>query len=157
MVGQLFPSLLEELGKELEIKNLEPGDNDSCIISFPSGIEIQIEPYQKGDFLLLCVDIGEVPPGRYREDVFREALKANGMPYPRHGIFAYSEQSDHMLIFELISLHELNGVRIASVLIPLKEKAEKWKEALDSGVVPLAYVASTTSAAGSGGIFGLQP
>ncbi|MGA8163486.1 MAG: CesT family type III secretion system chaperone [Waddliaceae bacterium] len=158
MVTDFFDSFLEELGQAMDIDDLHHDDNNTCLIKFQTGLEVQIEPFEKGDFLLICSDLGHVAPGRYREDVFREALKANGLPYPQYGTFAYSEQSDHLLLFGLLSFKELNGEKIASFLYPFMEKAVAWKEQINGGEVPLA----TTSTAGAattslGGLFGLKP
>lgn len=157
MVQELFDSLLNELGEAMDIKGLAPDANNSCLIGFESGIEIQIEPYSKGDFLLICCDLGRIPPGRYREDVFREALKSNGLPHPRYGTFAYSEQSDHLILFGLLSYKELNGEKIASFVYPFKEKAERWKAALERGDVPLADTMTTSRTSGPFGMFGMSP
>jgi hypothetical protein len=107
--------------------------------------------------MLISTDLGQVPAGRYREDVFREALKSNGLLDKHPGIFGYSEQSDHLILFGMLSLRELNGEKIASFLLPYMEKAEKWKKALDSGDVPVADTMTTGRMGGPGGLFGLRP
>jgi hypothetical protein len=157
MVGNLFESLLQELGKAMNISDLHADANNSCLIAFENGIEIQVEPYDRDDFLLIVCDLGEVPPGRFREDVFREALKANGLPSPRHGTFAYSEQSNHLILFGMLSFRELNGERIASFLYPFMEKADAWKKTLEHGDVPLANTMTTSRTSGPAGLFGLRP
>ncbi len=158
MVSNLFESLLQELGKAMSIPNLTADSNNSCLIAFESGIEVQIEPYERDEYLLLVIDLGQVPSGRYREDVFKEALKSNGLPNPRFGTFAYSEQSDHLLLFDMLSLRELNGEKIATALEPLIEKAQRWKESLERGDIPLADNSMTSGfTGGAGGIFGLRP
>lgn len=157
MVGDLFESLLQEMGKAMNIPDLHADSNNSCLIAFDSGIEVQIEPYDRGEFLLIVCDLGEIPPGRYREDVFREALKSNGLPHPRPGTFGYSEQSNHLIFFGLLSLRELNGEKIASFMEPFMEKAAAWKNALERGDVPLADTMTTSHAGGPGGLFGLRP
>lgn len=158
MVSNLFDSLLQELGKAMDIPNLTADSNNSCLIAFESGIEVQVEPYERDDFLLLVIDLGNVPAGRYREDVFKEALKSNGLPSPRFGTFAYSEQSNNLLLFDMLSLRDLNGEKIASAIEPLIEKAQKWKESLERGDIPLADNSMTSGySGGGGGIFGLRP
>jgi hypothetical protein len=154
MVGDVFEMLLSELAKALDIGELRPDDKNTCLIAFQSGLQIQIEPFQKGEELLIVVDFGSIPKGRYREDVFREALKGNGLPWPRSGVFCYSDQSDHLLLFKLMPYKELNGEKIASFLTPFIEKAEKWKESLARGEVP--SVATFTTSRIGGGLFGLR-
>lgn len=157
MVSDLFESILQEFGQAMEIPDLHADANNSCLIAFDTGIEVQIEPYERDDFLLIVCDLGEVPPGRYREDVFREALKSNGLPSPRPGTFAFSEQSNHLVLFGLLSFRELNGEKIASFLYPFMDKAVVWKKSLERGDVPLADTMTTSHAGGPGGLFGLHP
>lgn len=93
MVTDFFGSLLQELGKVLEIPDLHPDRNNSCQIVLKNGLNLQIELDRSGQFLIFGADLGVVPPGRYRENLFREALKANDMPHPIHGILAYSKKN----------------------------------------------------------------
>lgn len=157
MVSDLFESILQEFGKAMDIPDLHADANNSCLITFDTGIEVQIEPYERDDFLLIVCDLGEVPPGRYREDVFKEALKSNGLPSPRPGTFAFSEQSNHLILFGLLSFRELNGEKIASFLYPFMDKAVVWKNSLERGDVPLADTMTTSHSGGPGGLFGLHP
>ena len=153
MVAELFESLLVELAKSLDIKELKPDPHNSCLIHFQNGVEIQIEPYEKDEQLLLVIDLGSIPPGHYREDVFKESLVANGMPYPRHGFFAYSDQSDHLLLMDFLPLKDLNGEKIASAIYPLIEKAKVWQDNLSRGAVPIAE--TTSQGRRAPGLFGL--
>jgi len=153
MVSDLYETLLGELAKSLDISELRPDQNNTCLIKFQSGVEIQIEPFDKEEQLLVVCDLGHIAPGRYREDVFREALKANGQPWPRYGTFAYSDQSDHLLLYKLMPLKDLNGEKIGSYLSPYLEKAEKWKESLEKGEVPVVAT-FTTSQSNPMGMFG---
>lgn len=153
MVADVFESLLGELAKALDIGELRPDEHNSCLIHFQNGVEIQIEPYNKGDDLLLVADLGEVPAGRFREDVFKEALKANGLPWPRQGVFAYSDQSNHLLLYKMMPLKDLNGEKIANFMGPYLEKVQKWKESLERGDVP--SVATFTTSRTGGGMFGM--
>ncbi len=157
MVADLFDSLLAELAKSLDISDLHTDNNNTCLIAFKTGIEVYIEPFQRGESMLISTNIGTLPPGRYREDVFREALKSNGLPLPRFGTFAYSEQSDQLILFGLLSLRELNGEKIAAFLGPFMEKSLAWKCAVNDGVVPLAETVSTKASKGPMGMFGLRP
>jgi len=156
MVHDIFDSVLQELGDTLEIEDLHLDDTGTCLIKFDTELEVYIEPYARDDFMLISTDLGEVPGGRYREDVFREALKSNGLPIPRYGTFAFSEQSDHLVLFGLLSLRELNGEKIATFLHPFMDKALVWKEAIAGGDIPVADT-MTTSHAGPAGMFGLRP
>lgn len=157
MVTDRFGMLLEEVGKILEVPDLHSDTHNSCLIKFKEGIEVQIEiDKHTEDFLIIGTDLGEIPAGKYRENIFLEALKANGMPYPRWGNFAYSAQTQHLMLFEMLSLHDLTGGQIASFLSQFLLKAKAWKDALATGNMPPLTI-TEGSLAKPGGIFGLKP
>lgn len=154
MVTDAFGALLQEMGKALKIPKLEPDRNNSCLIKFPNGTELQLELDGSGFFLTIGCDLGSVSPGRYRENVFREALISNGLPHPRHGDFAYSRQSDHLVLFENLSIKDLNGEKIADEVKPFLEKASSWRESISRGEIP-SHLPSLSTSRGSG-MFGLK-
>ena len=73
MVTDLLGTLLQELGKSLEIAELSPDENNSCLIELKNGQQIQLELDRSGQFFVIGADIGMVPPGKYRENLFRQA------------------------------------------------------------------------------------
>lgn len=153
MVSDIFGTLLQELAQALKIEVLQPDKNNSCLIKFKGDISVQVELDKSGTFLVIGTDFPTVAAGRYRENLFFEALKANGMPAPpRIGTFAYSRQTDRLVLFEMMSLNDLRGDRVAEFMTPFVEKARVWKEAIARGEVP---VVSTSTTPGSG-MFGLH-
>lgn len=158
MVVDIFDSLLKELGAILKIEDLHLDDVGTCLIKFDTGLLVNVEPFRKGDFMLITTQIGEIPRGRFREDVFREALKSNGQSnIGEHGIFAWGEQSNQLILFGLLSMRDLNGERIVNYLMPYMQKALIWKSTIESGNVPLADTMRTTRIAGPVGMFGMRP
>ena len=155
MVTDLFGALLQELGPLLEVPHLHPDRNNSCQVRLKGGLTIQLELDRLAQFLIIGTDLGPVPYGKYRENLFREALKANGMPFPLNGILAYSNKTEHLIMFEKLNAKELNGEKIMTVLTPFIEKANVWKEALVRNEIPALtqHYASERPA----GIFGLKP
>lgn len=154
MVTDLFGALLEELGVSLKLPTLHPDSNNSCLIKFKNGVEVQIEMDKSGRHLIIGSDLGSVPIGKYRENLFREALKANDLPPPIHGILSYSEKTDHLVMFRKLPLADLNGDKIAAAITPFTEKALIWQEALKHNDIPAI---NQMSAAQGGGMFGLRP
>ena len=152
MVLDAYEAILQELGKILKI-DLHPDPNNSCLIKFED-VSVQIEVF-KEDTLLIVSEIGPVPSGRYRENLFREAMRANGMPAPIHGIFGYGHNTTLLILFELLPLKDLNGERVSEALTPLLAKAKVWKEALSRGDIPAISIAGPTVGGGTG-IFGLR-
>jgi Tir chaperone protein (CesT) family len=151
MVKNMFEALLDEIGHALGIPDLHSDQNSTCLIKMPNGISIQLEMHARTDEFLIGADLGQVPPGRYREDFFHEALKANGKPFPQHGILAYSSKTDHLVIYELLNARDLTGGRISEEITPFVEKALTWKSAIENGEIP-----SVGSMRTSMGMFGLR-
>lgn len=154
MVTDAYGLLLQELGKLLNIKNLQPDTNNSCLIKFPGEPSIQIELDKSHNNLMLCCNFGAVPPGRYRENVFREALKSNGLPPPHHGDFAYSKKTDNLIMIELLPITELNGDKVFNALAPFREKAKNWHESISRGEIPSTLQGAYSR--GGSGMFGLK-
>jgi hypothetical protein len=138
MVTDSFGLLLEEVGKLLDIPKLEPDRNNSCLIAFPKGPSIQFEIEKSGNNFLIMCDLGEIPAGPYRENVFREALKYNGRPYPHACQFAYSNQTKKLVMTHLLPLLNLRGEQVINALTPFQAIAKQWQEALARGEVPVS-------------------
>lgn len=155
MVANLFETLLQELGRTevIPIQDLHPDRNNSCLIRLKGGLEIQIELDGRQERLIIGCDLGAVSTGRYREEVFREALKANGLPYPRWGDFAYSQKSDHLILFQKMHTRDLTGEKVADFLTHFLEKAFQWRDALQRNEVPVVAGFGTTRPMG---MFGLR-
>ncbi len=155
MVAELYETLLTEVGTILGV-SLFPDSNNSCLVKLKSGLQVQMEMERSGKSFIIGIDLGPVPTGSYRQQLFREALRANGLPYPRLGILAFSQKSGHLILFDPIDVHDLNGERIAFRLSPLSEKALKWQDAIQRGEVPIVETPSKSTGRPLG-VFGLRP
>ena len=157
MVTDKFGMLLQELGTIYKVK-LAPDKNNACLLRFNNGIEVQIELNSNEQYLVLVSMLGEISQGRFRENIFREALKSNGLPPPRNGIFAYSKKGEALVLCDMLLLDEFNGMKLADYLQTFTQKAELWKKSIASGEVP-SYLGNELSFGGSqkpaGGLFGL--
>lgn len=131
-------TILQELARTafLSIKDLKPDRNQSCLIRLPTGIEFQMESDTDDSHLLVGCDLGDVAAGRYREQLFRHALQSNGKPYPRHGTFAYSTKTEHLILFDSLIYDELTGDKLALYLEKFIQKALLWKNAINSNDIP---------------------
>lgn len=154
MVTDFFGSLLQDLSQALQIPGLHPDANNTCLIKFKDGLLVQLEVDRGGQFIILGSDLGPVPVGRYRENLFFEALKSNALPPPRYGTFAYSKQADRLILFKMFSLNTVSAEKIADFLTLFLEKARTWKEAIARNDIPVVSSATTPR---STGMFGLRP
>lgn len=154
MVSDLFSSLIEEFSKLLKIK-LVPSAQHCCAIKTKSGVIIQLEIDRTGQDMLMLCKLPEIPPsGRYRESLFHEALRADGLPPPQHGTIAYSKRTNQLIIFKQMRLQDLSGEKIYAAFTPFLAKAQLWHDAISHGETP--QIASKATAKGSGGLFGLR-
>jgi hypothetical protein len=157
MVGNAYDAILDELALALKIKTLKADANNSCLITLQNGFQIQIEPDAKGENLIIGSNIGSIQSGPFRINVFKEALKANGLPPPKWGIFAWSRKSNQLVLFGLLPIRELTGSKVADFIYPFVAKAIKWRDAINSGQVPRVEFESAAGSAMRTGMFGLRP
>lgn len=127
-----FAELLVELGKVFQM-SLHPDKLNACSLSIPPHPLITLQLDEDLEFLFLFSKIIELPPGKFRENVLCEALKANGQPDPRPGIFGYIAMSNTLAIHQKFPAALLNGERIASMIGTMLETASLWKGAIEMG------------------------
>ena len=130
-----FTDILKEVGRLLNVA-LKPDAHDSCAIVLRDKITLRLELDKARENLIIGSEIGELPPGRYREEVLKAALLSNGAPPPLMGTFAFSKRRNALICFEMMDVKDFTPDRIVALLPPLIEKAEKWQEALLRGQVP---------------------
>jgi len=154
MVHNTFGYLIEELGRTLDMPDLKADDNNTCLLRFPGEVDVFIEQDKDSDHLLLGCDFGELPPGRYRQDLYEAALKCNQRPPPNHGTLAYSKYASHLVLFKRVWLRDLNSDTLVDALMPFIAKAMRWKDAIANDTIPDI---TDVGASQNTGIFGLQP
>lgn len=155
MITNELGLLLHELGKELHIPDLQPDENNTCLLRILGKIDVQMEFDKDRDYLLIGTDFGELPPGRYSEDIIEIALKTNHLPPPLYGIFGFSKKNNHFAMYDRLWLKELNGAKLAQFLDSFAQKAKIWKEAIEKGQLPPLDGLTTSDHPGSG-MFGLH-
>ena len=123
---------------------LAPDANNACLIDLKEkGFQIQIEEDKYGN-LIIATRLSEVPASRFRENVFKEALKSNRIS-PTSGIFGYSKKSSRMMIFITVNQRAITKEKLEALLPPFMEKAKVWSDALKNGVLPVAEESGKSS------------
>lgn len=160
MIADRFGALLDELGSLIH-KKLTIDSQKTCVLHLQNKTNIYLELDRLGEQINIIIDIGSPPTGPYRENLFREALKANGLPSPKNGVFAYGAKTDSLLLYDQEQIEELNGHRLLETLQTLLQKALVWKQAMERGDIP-SYQSTELSFGMKGGpnsrvkgIFGL--
>ncbi len=154
MDTDLFSALLSELGQALELSNLHPDRNNTCQLHFRDGLDLWLQVDEEKRVLIMLADLGRMPGGAQRTALYRAALKDNGRPPPRNGIFAYSREADSLVLFKFLPLQNLRGDQVAEALMPMMEKANVWRTAIANGEVPNVETVRTSDRMG---LFGMRP
>jgi len=153
MIEDRFGALVQELSDVLHIP-FSPDAHNACRIEYPDSIALTLEPDPLGEALIVVIEIAVPGDGKYRENILKEALRANGLPFPRNGSFCYSHKKDMLLLTEQLPFEDLSAQRLAELLESLLEKGRLWKESIDHGEIPPIHTAGEAPAR-PGGIFGL--
>ncbi|NGX61842.1 MAG: hypothetical protein K940chlam9_01331 [Chlamydiae bacterium] len=151
---QPFENLIRELGKVMGIE-LRPDSHQSCLIEFPQNeISIQIDLDFNADQILVGATLGRLTPGVFREQIFQQALLANGTGKTPRGTLAYSEKNDELILFQFLPLAFLTGEKFSEFLQLFLAHAIAWKKAIANGTIPQIEEESSQK---SSGMFGLKP
>ena len=143
-----FAELIHDLGEELETQ-LDTDQLGTCSLVVDEKFTVQLEPDKYTDQVLMGTSLTNVAPGKFRENVLAQALKANGI-YPRPGIFAFRAESSELVLFTMLSIEGLDAKKIVDTLALFIDTAETWKQAIDNGnlvslgIAPGSKTASNT-------------
>lgn len=127
-----FNYLLEELSKIFQMP-LHTDHLGACSILFPHDLTIQMQLDSSETNLYLFAKLAPLPPGRFREEVLKEALKANSFPDPIPAIFGYIDPTNQLAIHQSYPLEILNGEKLATLFTAFLTTATAWREAVLKG------------------------
>jgi hypothetical protein len=131
MIGP-FEALLHSLGSVFQLQ-LHVDHKNACSIKLGSDLIIQLQPDPSQEHLWVFAQLTLIPPGRFREQVLMEALKANGKPDPLPGILTYLAEPNQLALFQTYPMNLLTGENLASFIGAFIETAESWREAVSHG------------------------
>ena len=126
-----FQDLLNELGAELAL-TLHPDRVGACNLKTKDDFNVKLECDAHQENLLIAAFICDIPPGKARENILRDALKSNG-PFPQNGAIAYSERNNKLVLFTYFRLSNLNGRKLAEFLGVFLDKASSWRIGVETG------------------------
>ncbi len=127
-----FEELLEQLSKVFHLK-LHIDRSNACSIQLHGNLVIQLQPDMTREHLWIFTKLIEIPPGKFRENVLKEALKSNGLPDPRAAVLAYMAATNHLVLFQKYPIAILTGERLAGLIGSFVETADSWKSAIAAG------------------------
>ena len=132
MRGQ-FEELLAELGRVVHL-DLHVDNSGACSILIPPQLVIQLQLDSGQEKLFLFCKIAEIPPGKFRENILKDGLKANAQPDPVPGIVAYLSPTNHLVLYQHYPITILNGETLATLFVNFVQLAESWQTALSQGL-----------------------
>jgi len=147
-----FEELLNELSIEYNL-SLHPDKKGACKLKINDTIHIQLECDAGQENLLVATFICDIPPGKYRENILKDALKANN-PFPVHGTLAYSDRNNKLVLFCYLRMAQLTGKKLAEFLVTFLDKANQWRIGVESGHT--SHLAAP-QIKGTSGTFGMKP
>lgn len=127
-----FEEILDQLGHVFELK-LHVDRKNACSIQIHPHLIIQLQLDMSQEHLWLFIKVAETPPGTFRENILKEALKANALPDPRALIFGYILATNELAGFQKYPLAILNGEILSGMIGAFLEMSAKWQEAILSG------------------------
>ena len=126
-----FQELLWDLGALIEVP-LHIDKNHACRLLLDETLPIQMELSEERGELLIGAFLGEIPPGRFRENVLKESLKVNGAAHP-FGTFAYIDKINTLVLHTFLPAETVSGETLAAFLEGFIAEAKTWQEAISSG------------------------
>lgn len=126
-----FQQLLYDLSDLLQV-TLYAEHNEKCRISINEELEIQLEYNSAKEQILIGCLCCEIPPGKFRENTLKEALKANGQ-FPRIGTYGYCAKSNKLALFHYLSIQHLTSEKFADLLAQFIDRAEVTKNGITKG------------------------
>ena len=126
-----FEELIEELARILNIP-LRAEKGMLCKINIDGNFSVHLQYDQNEDLVMMGAMIIEIPPGRFRENVLKEALKVNDT-FPRFGTMCFSEKGNKLAIYDHVSFEGLSPDIFNKKLDSFIEYCYEWYNAVLSG------------------------
>jgi hypothetical protein len=128
----LFEDLLAQLSQFLRIP-LHVDQNNACLLQIRGEIQIQLQLDVSQENMWMASLPIEIPPGKFRENVLKEALKTNNLPDPVAAIISYLPLTNRLALHQIFPLNILNGERLAAYFGSFLEQVESWILAIQQG------------------------
>ena len=127
-----FEALMQELGEVLQ-EDLSPDSNDTVSILVEEEIIVQLEQEPHDQALIVTCIISELPPGTFRRNILKDALKSNDLLGKRPGILSYLEHDNQLVLFYKAQLQPIKANTFTKTLMGLVHRAKLWKHAIEQG------------------------
>lgn len=127
-----YSELIADLSDRLNME-IYPDVNNVVNLMIEKRVKIQLESDPVDEFILLGAYVADLPPGKFREHILKNALKAN------HNVDKHPEILSYMSRENMLTLHIklVTPTLTTDILIEhiksIVERAKKWQDAIESG------------------------
>jgi hypothetical protein len=126
-----FQEILWDLGELIELP-LHIDKNRACNLLLDDKLEVQLQMDAHDENLIIWAFLHEIPPGKVRENVLKDALKVNGEFHP-FGSLAFYEKKNMLILHKFVQAESLSGQTLMEKLESFIEEAEEWRSAIERG------------------------
>ncbi len=128
----LFETILSQLAEKLHV-SLRVDRHGACAFKINQKFLVQLQLDSSREQLLAVAFVYTIAPGRFCENVFCEALKANNLPDPRAGIFGYLAATSQLTLHQIYPVLEIGEETLALYVANLIDYATLWHDSLEQG------------------------
>ena len=127
-----YNDLIADLSDKLNME-IYPDLNNVVTMKIDRLIKIQIETDVAEEFLILGAFIAELPPGKFREHILKDALKANYLVNKKPEILAYLGRENSLTLHRKFILGSITVEDLVDYIKSMVDRAKKWHGAIESG------------------------
>ncbi|NNM44210.1 MAG: hypothetical protein HKM07_07700 [Chlamydiae bacterium] len=128
-----FEKLLQEIGSIINIP-MHAEEGRICLLEINHNLRIQIEDDLVKQKIVVVCFIAEIAAGKFRENILKEALKANFFS-SRIGNFAYLEKNNSLSFYTYVE-NTISAEEISLVLERCITVGNNWYEAIRNSQIP---------------------
>ncbi len=107
----------------------------TCTLFVNNQLHVQLKEEEHKDRILIGAFLAQPPPGKFRETIFKAALKENNNP-SRIASFSYSERNNQLALFSYLTLTGLKGDHLVTFLKQFLDTAFSWRTGIETGQLP---------------------
>jgi len=138
----LFDDLLKELSTIIGL-SLHRDNFDACCLQIGERLRVHIAPDKKRH-IVVYVFLEDLGPGKFREEVLKEGLKANSLLLPG-GVLGYSGKNGYLSLHQFFE-EDTTSAKLYEGILSLVDYAIQWQAALSQGkTTPLSLTPKSSS------------
>jgi hypothetical protein len=127
-----YKSLIQQLSDRLK-KQIYPNLHNVVVLFIENSVKVHIELDPTEEYLIIGAFIGDLPPGKFREHILKDALKSNFSLQKNKGILSYIGKENTLTVHTKLLLEKTTIDSLMQCLKDLTKRAQSWQEAFEEG------------------------